>query len=154
MIEVIIVVKQCLFCNKKGVSLVFVVLVLMVMSILSVAIFALFTSNIAQAKQQDDSVKAHFVAISGVEVAYGALLQNNRSLLRDYFDKDIGVVITPLTDTVDLNHGTASIVVSRYVKDGSRWILITSTGSLNNSPVQKVVKMHFRLEHPEIQFFD
>jgi type II secretory pathway pseudopilin PulG len=138
--------------NKSGVSLMFVILVLVVMSILSMAIFSLFTSNMSQAKYQQNSLRVHYIAISGVEAAFGALLQDNRSLLTNYFDKATNVSITPLTDSVTLNNGYASIVVSSYIdSNNERWVLITSTGHLTNSTATRIIKMNFRVSYPEVQ---
>jgi type II secretory pathway pseudopilin PulG len=140
--------------NKKGVSLIFVILVLVVMSILSIAIFTLFTSNIAQAKYQQDSVKAHYVAISGVDVSFAALLQENKSLLLNYFNKAIDVTVTPISDTITLTNGHADIIISSYIDNSERWVLITSTGVVNNSTATRTIKMNFRVQYPEVQIWE
>jgi type II secretory pathway pseudopilin PulG len=137
--------------DKRGVTLVFVLAVLLIMSTLSVAIFALFSSNMNEEQMQTDAIRAHYVAQTGVDVAFGALLQNNRSLLTSYFDKATTVVITPLTDTIDLDNGSASIVVSSYVEGTERFVLITSTGSITSSSVTQVSKMSFNVKYPQIQ---
>ena len=69
--------KSNILNNKKGISLVFVVLVLLVLSILSMAIFTLFTSNMRQAQRQENVIRAHYLAISGVDVTFAALMQGN-----------------------------------------------------------------------------
>jgi type II secretory pathway pseudopilin PulG len=137
--------------DNRGVTLVFVLAVLLIMSTLSVAIFALFSSNMNEEQMQTDAIRAHYVAQTGVDVAFGALLQNNRSLLTSYFDKATTVVITPLTDTIDLDNGSASIVVSSYVEGTERFVLITSTGSITSSSVTQVSKMSFNVKPPQIQ---
>jgi len=137
--------------DKRGVTLVFVLAVLLIMTTLSVAIFALFSSNMNEEQMQTDAIRAHYVAQTGVDVAFGALLQNNRSLLTSYFDKATTVVITPLTDTIDLDNGTASIVVSSYIEGTERFVLITSTGSISSSTVTQVSKMSFNVKYPQIQ---
>ncbi|NTW96045.1 MAG: hypothetical protein HGB31_05435 [Erysipelotrichaceae bacterium] len=137
--------------DNRGVTLVFVLAVLLIMSTLSVAIFALFSSNMNEEQMQTDAIRAHYVAQTGVDVAFGALLQNNRSLLTSYFDKATTVVITPLSDTVTLDNGSASIVVSSYVEGTERFVLITSTGSISNSSVTQVSKMSFNVKYPQIQ---
>jgi type II secretory pathway component PulK len=137
--------------DNRGVTLVFVLAVLLIMSTLSVAIFALFSSNMNEEQMQTDAIRAHYVAQTGVDVAFGALLQNNRSLLTSYFDKAITVVVTPLTDTVDLDNGSASIVVSSYIDGTERFVLITSTGSISDSNVTQVSKMSFNVKYPQIQ---
>ncbi len=140
--------------NKNGVSLIYVMLVLFVMVILSFAIFTLFSINLEQARRQEDSMRAHFVALSGVDVTFAALLQNNQELLNDYFRKNIDETIVPITTTISLDYGHADVEVSSYVESGYRFVLITSVASLDNSDLTKEIKMHFRAEHPEIQRYE
>jgi hypothetical protein len=71
--------------------------------------------------------------------------------LTTYFDKAVTVVVTPLTDTVTLDNGSASIVVSSYIDGTERFVLITSTGSISNSSVTQVIKMSFNVKYPQIQ---
>ena len=137
--------------SNQGFSLLFVMAVLLIMSILSVAIFTLFTSNIANEKMQADAIRAHYVAQSGVEVAYGALLQDNESLLRDYFDKSIATTITPLSDTITLDSGTADIVISSFIDGTERWVLITSVGHIPGSEITQTSKMSFNIRYPQIK---
>lgn len=137
--------------NKKGMALLFVLLIMVVMSTLAVAVFTFYTVNINSEKLQENAMRAHYAALSGVEVTFGALLTDNRSLLNNYFDKDLGVSIAPLSDTIELEGTTADIVVSSFVEDGERWVKITSTGRVNGLTVTKVIEMSFRIEHPEIQ---
>jgi len=137
--------------DKRGVTLIFVLAVLLIMTTLSVAIFALYTSNMTEERMQTDAIRAHYVAQTGVDVAFGALLQSNRSLLTSYFDKAITVIVTPLSSTITLDNGTASIVVSSYIDGTERFVLITSTGSISNSSLTQVSKMSFNIKYPQIQ---
>jgi len=137
--------------DKRGVTLVFVLGVLLIMSTLSVAIFALFNSNMTEEQMQTDAIRAHYVAQSGVDVAFGALLQNNRSLLNSYFDKAVAVTVSPLSSSITLDNGSADIVVSSYIDGTERYVLITSTGSISNSNVTQVSKMSFNIKYPQIQ---
>lgn len=137
--------------NKRGVALILVLLVMVVLSILSAAVFSLFTNNLAQEKYQADAIRSHYVAIGGVDLAFGALLQDDRSLLNTYFNKASNVSVDPLIQNVPMDGGFADVVVSTYVETNERWLLITSTGNLENSTVKKVIKMRFRIEYPEIQ---
>lgn len=137
--------------DNRGFTLLFAMAVLLIMSILSVAIFTLFTSNIATEKMQADAIRAHYVAQSGVDVAFGALLQDNKSLLTSYFDKGVTISVTPLTSQIVLDSGTADIVVSSYIDGTERWVLITSTGSLSSSTVTQVSKLSFNIRYPQIK---
>lgn len=143
--------KHHVATDKRGFTLLFAMAVLLIMSILSVAIFTLFASNIATEKMQADAIRAHYVAQSGVDVAFGALLQDNKSLLTNYFDKGVTVSVTPLTSQIVLDSGTADIVVSSYIDGTERWVLITSTGNLSSSTVTQVSKLSFNIRYPQIK---
>ena len=149
--------KCNIFNNKKGISLVFVILVMMVLSILSVAIFTLFASNMRQAQNQENGIRAHYLAVSGVDITFAALLQGdtNVKLVNTYFNKPINVVVNPISDFIELDAGRVDITVSSYIEEGNRWILITSVGTLNTSDnLSQTVKMKFRVEYPEIQIWN
>lgn len=137
--------------NKKGMALLFVLLIMVVMSTLAVAVFSFYTVNTNSEKLQENAMRAHYAALSGVEVSFGALLMDNRSLLNNYFDKAIGTSITPLSDTIELEGTTAYVEISSFVEEGERWVKITSTGRVNGLSVTKVIEMSFRIEYPEIQ---
>lgn len=142
--------------NKKGLSLVWVILVLLVLTILSTAVFTLFVSNMNIAKMQENSTRAHYIAISGVEVTFAALTQGTSStrLLKTHFDKPISEPVSDLTDSIDLVEGRADVTVSSYIEDGNRWVKIVSIGSLNDGTiVTKRIEMKFRVEYPEIQLW-
>lgn len=149
--------KSNILNNKKGISLVFVVLVLLVLSILSMAIFTLFTSNMRQAQRQEDAIRAHYLAISGVEVTFAALMQGTTSqrLVNTYFNEPINISVDPLSDSIEMDAGTVDIIVSTYVEEGNRWVLITSVGTLDTSDnMSQTVEMRFRVEYPEIQIWN
>lgn len=146
--------KNRVLNNKKGVTLIYVLLVLVVMSLLSTAIFTLFVSNVRQIEIQEDSVKAHFIAVSGVEVAFAALMQDNKSLLNDHFNVALNATVTPLTDVVTLDNGEADITISSYVDDGLRFVRITSLGRLTGSTTTRELNMIFRVEFPEVQTWE
>jgi len=143
--------------NEKGISLVFVVLVMLVLSILSVALFTLFASNIKQAQRQENSIRAHYLAISGVDVTFAALNQGTTSerLLNVYFNKPINVTVNPLTDSIEMDSGTVDVTVSSFIEDDNRWVLISAVGVLNDgSNLTQTIEMKFRVEYPEIQIWN
>ena len=143
--------KRKIINNRSGVGLVYAVLVLLVVSVLSVAVFTLFASNINQAQRQEDAMRSHFIAISGVEVAFGALLQDNKSLLINHFDKIISQSVSPLSDTIVFDDGEAQITITSYIEDEMRIVNIQSIGLATNSSISREINMWFRIEYPEIQ---
>lgn len=142
--------------NKNGLSLVFVILVMLVLTILSTAVFTLFVSNMNQARLQENATRAHYVAISGVELTFAALTQGTTStrLLNTHFNKPIDQSVSDLTETIVLSEGSASVTISSYVEDGNRWVKIVSIGSLTDGTiVSKKIEMKFRADYPEIQIW-
>lgn len=137
--------------NKKGMALLLVLLIMVVLSILSVAVLTMFTTNMNNEKMQEDSIRAHYIAMSGIDVTFSALLQDDQSLLDDYFNKALNVTITSLSDTIEFDDGEAHIVVSSHVENDERWVMITSTATLEGSNIDNTVTMKFRVEYPEIQ---
>lgn len=151
--------KQSIIFNKQGVSLIYAMLVLIVMSILGVAIFTLFASNLKQAKFQEDNMRSHFVAVAGVEVTFAALLDNEHSLLKNYFNKN-NTLSDTITFSVNVEEdgiqkevaGTAIIEVKSYLdEDDYRLVNIKSIGEAAGATASKTVNMYFRYEYPEIQ---
>lgn len=151
----IVLIKAKLINNKNGVSLIYVVLVLIVMSLLSVAVFTLFSSNFAQSKYQEQSVKAHFIAISGVELALGGLLysdEDTSSLLVSYFrPTDNAFIAEPLTDRIELANGYVDITISSYMESEEKQIRVEAIGYLNGTSMSKTLVMTFNAKYPQIQ---
>lgn len=149
--------KSNVLNNKKGMSLIFVVLVMLVLSILSGAIFTLFTTNMNIAQKQENIIRAHYLALSGVDITFAALYQgtSSTSLLNTYFNKPVTTSVASLSDTLELESGIVNIEVSSFIDEGNRWVLIESTGTLNDgSNLSQTVKMKFRVEYPEIQLWE
>lgn len=140
--------------NKNGISLIFVVLIMLVVSILSVAIFTLFASNINLARMQQDSIKAHYIAVAGVDVTFAGLTKGTSTnrLLTTYFDKPINQYpLGPITTSVNLDNGVANVTVTGILEDDLRWVVISSFATLNGSDVTSKIEMRVRVEYPEIQ---
>ena len=140
--------------NKNGISLIFVVLIMLVVSILSVAIFTLFASNINLARMQQDSIKAHYIAVAGVDVTFAGLTKGTSTnrLLTTYFDKPINQYpLGPITTSVNLDNGVANVTVTGILEDDLEWVVISSFATLNGSDVTSKIEMRVRVEYPEIQ---
>ena len=144
--------------DKNGVTLVYVVLVMLVMSLLGVAVFTLFSANLSTAKAQRDSIKAHFLAVSGVEMGFAAVLDTESTgtrLLDTYFKaNDITSVMGALEDEIELDEGVVIIKISSYIDDEERFIKIESTGVPNDLGNSKTLTMHFSAKFPELQRWD
>ncbi|KAB3527589.1 hypothetical protein [Alkaliphilus serpentinus] len=131
--------------SKNGASLPLVLIVFMVITILIASVIYINNTNIKQVKLQEDSMRAYYLATSGAELAYGALMMDNAHLLDDFIND-------PTHQMEELNkpfgNGTIDVSVSSFTKDGEQWIRILSIGRLGVSGVTHSTKMEFNINNP------
>ena len=65
--------------NRNGYTLLLVLLVMTVLSILSLSIFNLFQANTRQIVIQENNLRAHYLARSGIDIAYAAMMTSTSS---------------------------------------------------------------------------
>ena len=65
--------------NSRGFTLPLVLLVMIVLSILSLVVFNLLQANTRQITIQENNLRAHYVARSGIDIAYAALMTDGGS---------------------------------------------------------------------------
>lgn len=118
--------------NRKGVSLIWVIIALVFVSIMTISISTIAQSNILQAKRQDDTLQAYYIARSGAELAYEALITSSPSLLLPFTSPSNSENNHKITDSIVIGEGTADIVVTSYNIDTVKRIKIESIGELNN----------------------
>lgn len=120
------------FKNRQGSALAFILIVLLVISILTTSILYIFNSNLKQAKHQQDSLEAYYLAYSGAEMAYTALLTkmpNGKLKLTDLTESN------ELTES-NIEYGNGKIDVSAKISKDENfdgWIVIKSIGTLNKN---------------------
>lgn len=124
----------------KGSALVYVIFVFVFVSLSSVILYHYFSTNIWQASRQQKSLKAHFIALSGSELAINALLQEitgpdgKKTKLLDEFKKDPNK--GSLTQALTINDGTVDITVgfmqtpADALDQTSVWVQVVSVGKL------------------------
>ena len=149
--------------NERGAALIFVILALVIVSILAMAIASLVRSNLSQTVSEEDTLKAYYLAVSGQDLTYAALLQEDAygdTLVDTTFSEaahaSVGGVPT-LSDTLPhtgetLEGGHVTITVRALEIDGERWVEIKSTAVLDSpSAATKTVTLQFLAENPLIQ---
>ena len=148
--------------DEQGAALAFVLLVLVLTTIFLVGISSIFHANLTQTVAQEDSVEAYYLAQSGVELAFAALIQEgaggvNDTLLYDSFSIDTHPTIgdtTQMTYTfpsTDFPNGSVTIVVKAILEGGERWVQIESTGTLDSSGIDRIVTLKFSVSNTELQ---
>ncbi len=118
--------------NRKGVSLIWVIIALVFVSIMTMSISTIAQSNILQAKRQDNIIQAYYIARSGAEITYEALITSSPSLLLPFTSPSNSTNTHTITDNIVVGEGTANIVVTSYNIDTVKRIRIESIGELNN----------------------
>lgn len=137
-----------LFLNKKGSALVYVMFGLVIILFMISIMVSITLSNTRQASEQETGMQAYYIARSGVESAYEALLTTSPSLLTDSgpnsFRSNSALV---LTDTLDFENGTADIKVTSNGSGSTQKILIESVGTMKNVNVSRNVSLEFYLQY-------
>lgn len=64
--------------NNEGATLVIVIMVFTVLTILFASTIMVTQTNTNQIDSQEDHLRAYYVARSGIDIAYAALMQNNK----------------------------------------------------------------------------
>ncbi|NLF35046.1 MAG: hypothetical protein GX585_03675 [Clostridiales bacterium] len=147
--------------NQRGAALIFVILALVIVSILAMAIASLVRANLSQTVSEEDALKAYYLALSGQDLIYAALLQEDAhgdTLVDTAFSEaaHANVSGTPiLSDTLGdadgLVGGSVSVTVRALEKDSERWVEISSTAALDGSSVTKTITLQFLAENALIQ---
>lgn len=86
--------------RKQGYALITVLVVVVVLSILSLGLFFMTNANTKQVTVQEDNLRAYYLARSGIDLAYAALMVDNGGVpkLVDFVSEGT----TVLTDTLEL----------------------------------------------------
>jgi len=128
-----------LFLNRKGSVLVYVMFSLVFVLIMISIIMNITMSNTNMASKQSDGMQAYYVARSGAEAAYEAILGGTKpSLLVDLKN---GIV--PPQSTVNFENGTANIIVTTNGLGLTQKILIKSIGTLTGTSISRTVSLEF-----------
>ncbi|MEA4890469.1 MAG: hypothetical protein VB070_13515 [Clostridiaceae bacterium] len=139
--------------SKKGSALSVVMLVLAVIMIITTVIASMYSVNLQQAKLQEDRMKAYYLALSGVEVGYSALMTDtdpDDANVVYYYKKYAAELNNAISQSLTLDDGTVDLRLSRTTIDGKVWLVIEAEGHLNNSTVTNTTAMRFRDDNPAI----
>lgn len=145
--------------KRNGAAYISVLIAFLILMIFITAIISLFNANLVQSKHQEKSIKAYYVARSGVDLAVSALTQQgiggiNDTLLYKEFSEDLkpDIKSTPmLTQTLSLKNGTVDITVKALNIENKRWIEVKSIGTLADTNISKTINLQFLVDNPSQQ---
>lgn len=134
--------------EERGAALMYVLLMLLVLTIFTGSALTIFSSNLKQAKYQQDSVEAYYIAYSGVEMAFAALMADSKAKTNDLVaSTDPNFKFSE--DDIALGNGTVNIVASKSSDAGFEgWIKITASAVLTRNNQTYVRSMYFNPADP------
>jgi len=126
--------------KNTGSALIMVIIAFMVITILVASLFIMAGSNTRQVASQDQGIQSYYIARSGAETTYQALITSS-TLLLQYETGD-----TNKTDSIEFEEGKAEISVVGYNEGSTRRIRIISSGQVNGSNVSRNAILEFNYE--------
>lgn len=142
--------KNIYIKNEKGMVLVLTIIVLMVLMIIFGAVMTILGGNIRQVKHQENMMRAHYVALSGINIASTALFEavGSETLVDKYFK---GPLPRELQDTITLPTGEAEVTLTAEDISGVRWIRVKSIGTLSDNSAKRTLVLRINADIPAIQ---
>lgn len=132
--------------KRQGSAYVFVFIVFLIISILGSSILFIFNTNLKQAKRQQDSLEAYYLAYSGAEMAYAALLSKKPNGVLKLKDLDS---IEELVQNINYGNGTINILAKKSEHENfENWIEIKSTGVLIRNNLSYTRTLYFDPDNP------
>ena len=127
--------------NENGAALVWVLILMVVFVTLTSSMLFLSRQDIFETVNHKESTKAYYLAESGVDLAYAALMKKTNPsdvpLIKSYQNNHAKVYTQQITigsDTVDIRIESVEI-------DGKWWVKVTSTGTVTASNVSETTSL-------------
>lgn len=142
--------------DERGAALIWAVILFMMVVILSTSVLFLLTQDSKETVDQEDRLKAYYVANSGIEIGYAALMTVvNAGTGEKYIDTfPAGSGTKSYTQDVKDDTGTkvgaASVTLSNVLVDGKRWIQLRSVGTLEGSGTQVTTSLRIDSSNHEV----
>ncbi len=116
--------------KRKGSALATAVIVFLIVSIFGAIVLSVSNQNLLESKHQESSTEAYYLAYSGIQMAFSALIEDSNDLM----DEVVGGAVFTQND-IDFGNGTVDVTVSLVngspvAYDG--WVAISATGTLDS----------------------
>lgn len=138
--------------SNDGAALIVVIVAFLVIIILSASILFLMNTNLRQARHQEHIIEAYYLAYSGIEMGYAALIANGDELLTDFIvEYNNNYSYIKEENSIIFGEGKINILISGYEEKDNLWISIKSTGILNQSGISTSMSMSFLADNKSIR---
>ncbi len=134
--------------SNNGAALVVVLITLLVLSILTLSVIHTNMTNTKQVVSQKEHLQAYYLAYSGLEIGYSALLLNNGELL-DEFKSRANHTRNDKVHYVDSNSDEIDITIKS--SSDKQKITITSIGKHKASGKSVTLTMTFLADYPSLK---
>lgn len=129
--------------NRRGSIFVFVFVIFLTLSIFASSVIFVFNSNLKQAKRQQDSLEAYYLAYSGVEMGYAALLANGNAKLLE-----LTRIVNPVPEHKEqsIPYGNGTVEVTAKITNDTNfvgWIKVSGKAKLNKNGLEFTRSMYF-----------
>ena len=133
--------------EQKGVALAFVLVALVFVVLMAAIVAMLANTNIRQASAQESGMQAYYVARSGAELAYDAIMTT--TLLNEFEADPSKTLDSKDLDPagIDFEKGTADVTVSSSGSGDTQTIQIESVGTLKGSGISRTVTLEFYVNY-------
>lgn len=130
--------------EEKGIALAFVIVALVFVFLMVSIVAMLANTNVKQASAQEKGLQAYYIARSGAELAYEAIMTTN---LLDQLSNDKDKVLQE--NNIDFDEGTADVIVNSEEDEelSEQMIVIKSVGTLKESGISRSVTLKFYVKY-------
>lgn len=135
--------------RRKGGVLAYVLIAFLAISILTLSILFVFNNNLKMATAQEKDMEAYYLAYSGIEIGYAALLANDSAKL-----KELTRLTNPVSEHkqngISIGNGTVDLTAKISNKVGfENWIEIIATATVTRNGVTYKRILYFDPNNPE-----
>ena len=149
--------------RRKGASLPFVIIIFVIATIIAGIVFTIFSTNLKQTLHQENSIKAYYCTLMGLEIATGALLMDSpyigpgepKTMLEAFASNPSKV----LKDSIPIPDGRSKVdvTISSPEKpgdtDGNQWVRIYAVGTYKDAGGKTYTNsgsIWYRVDNPAI----
>ena len=137
--------------QQEGVAILWTIILFLMVTIIATAVVFYARQDMLETNNQGDRLEAYYVALSGIEIGYAALMANDASTGQQYIESfDAAKADVNYTHTImDGTNAVGNVVVTigSVTIDGKRWIQIKSEGQLTNATSTAVTYMRIDPEN-------
>ena len=123
--------------RKEGAALVMMLAAFLIVITLASSVIILSQNNTKQVSAQDQGINSYYIARSGAEATYQALI-TTASLLQVY---ETGTDTT--SDVIEFDEGQATVTVTGYNEGDKRRVRITSVGIADGTSISRTSILEF-----------